>query len=214
MKGPSKQKATAGELQLQRQGIARASSAEKITNSVQPHFLALSKQDATDALKRRASADGAQQINQLASQTSDVQQKQNIQSVGNNSVSGSAVQAHATALGNRDGKMLNAVNTAAGQQNIALGGTASVARMQTEAQNADLQRKIAQRATNLGALTTVGTGVFGAYSNNNGMFADGTKNVNESVTGQGILSSFGSGNNQPVDSFDLKMLKTAAANGA
>lgn len=205
MQGPSKSKASLQELQLQQQGIARATSAEKITDAVQPHFLRASKQDATQALKGRANADGSQQLNALVQSTSDISQKQNMQSAGINSLSGSAVQAHARALGDRDGKMINAANVGANQQTTALSGTSALARMQTGELNADLQRRVQKRADNLGALTAVATTGMSAYGNNNGIFADGKINADDSISGRGILGGYGSGNNQAVKSLDKKI---------
>jgi hypothetical protein len=209
MQSPNKANASAQERQLQQQGMARASSAEQISNAVQPHFLTTSKQDATGALKARANADGAQQLNALVGGTFDTQQKQNAQSAGINSLSGSAVQAHARALGDRDGKMINAANVGANQNSIALSGTSALASMQTNALNADLQRRVQKRADNLGALTAVATTGISAYGNNNGVFADGEytndADGNPIPTGRGILGGYGSGDNKAKASYDQKL---------
>jgi len=214
MQGPSKIKKGKHESQLQEQGMVRAASTEKVSNAVQPHFLALSKQNATNALKGRANADGAQQLNALLQGTSDIQQKQNMQSAGVNSLSGSAVNAEARAFSDRDGKMINALNVGSNQQATALSGTSALARMQGGEQNAALQRRVQHRADNLGALTAVGTGLVSAWGSNNGIFADGTIQTDGSTSGRGILGGYGSGNNTAVDSFDKKMADYIASQNA
>jgi hypothetical protein len=216
MQSPSKANASAQERQLQQQGIARASSAEQVNKAVQPHFLKNTKQDATSALKARANADGAQQLNALVQGASDVQQKQNTQSAGINSLSGSAVQAHARALGDRDGKMINAANVGANQNSIALSGTSALASMQTSELNADLQRRVQKRSDNLGALTATATTGISAWGNNNGVFADG-EYTNDAdgkpvPSGRGILGNYGSGNNKAKASYDQKLFDST--NGA